>query len=53
MRKKRTSPIVFRDKITRRLNAGVIVVFSVVALAFWRLGRLGYAMPVLLGTTIA
>ncbi|KAH6663540.1 UbiA prenyltransferase family [Halenospora varia] len=52
LRERRTLPIVFGDKITRRLNAGIIVVFSVIAPAYWRMGCVGYAMPVLLGTTI-
>ena len=52
LRERRTLPIVFGDKITRRLNAGVFVMFSVVAPAFWRMGCVGYAIPVLLGTTI-
>lgn len=53
MRNRRTLPIVLGDSLTRWVNAGVIISFSFIAPAFWRLGVLGYVSPVTLGVLIA
>jgi 4-hydroxybenzoate polyprenyltransferase len=53
LRDRRTLPIVLGDVLTRRLNALVIIAFSLIAPAFWRLGIIGYLVPVILGLVIA
>ena len=53
MRNRRTLPIVLGDALTRWVNAAVIIAFSLIAPAFWRLGVLGYVFPVVLGVFIA
>lgn len=52
-RERRTLPIVLGDLWMRRMNAVVIIVFSIAAPAFWRLGCLGYSVPVGMGLLIA
>jgi 4-hydroxybenzoate polyprenyltransferase len=53
LRNRKTLPIVCGDKLTRRGNAVVIILFSLLVPAFWRLELAGYFLPVLLGTVIA
>ncbi|CZT43382.1 uncharacterized protein RSE6_03412 [Rhynchosporium secalis] len=53
MRFRRTLPIVLGDFPTRRINALTIIIFSILAPAFWQLSLLGYLVPVVMGLTIA
>jgi 4-hydroxybenzoate polyprenyltransferase len=53
LRNRKTLPIVCGDNLTRRGNAVVILLFSILVPAFWRMGLAGYFLPVLLGTVIA
>jgi len=53
LRNRKTLPIVCGDKLTRWGNAVVIILFSLLVPAFWRMGLAGYLLPVLLGTAIS
>ena len=52
-RGRKTLPIVIGDRLTRIINACVILVFSFVAPTFWQLSWTGYAVPMALGGVIA
>jgi len=53
LRDRKTVPLVFGDQLTRVVNAGLIIFFSLAVPAFWRLGIVGYLFPVFLGGVIA
>ena len=53
LRNRRTMPLVLGDSITRWANAFTVILFSIVCPAFWRLGAMGFTVPVLLGAIIA
>ncbi len=53
LRNRKTLPIVCGDDLTRWGNAVVILLFSLFVPAFWRMGPVGYFLPVLLGIVIA
>lgn len=52
-RGRRTLPIVLGDRLTRVVNAFVVLAFSFIAPIFWRLHWFGYTMPMALGSVIA
>jgi 4-hydroxybenzoate polyprenyltransferase len=53
LRKRRTMPIVLGDWTTRWINALLIIIFSFLAPAFWKLTVFGFVVPILLGSLIA
>jgi 4-hydroxybenzoate polyprenyltransferase len=53
LRNRKTLPIVCGDDSTRWGNAAAILLFSLLVPAFWRMGIVGYCLPVLLGAVIA
>jgi 4-hydroxybenzoate polyprenyltransferase len=53
IRDRKTLPIILGDSNTRYLNAVVIMIFSLIAPAFWQLSLDGYLIPATLGIVIS
>jgi 4-hydroxybenzoate polyprenyltransferase len=53
LRNRKTLPIVCGDDLTRWGNAVVILLFSLLVPAFWRMESVGYFLPVVLGSVVA